>query len=68
MIQFFLILMIIVGSSLYFLAPHPPDTPKQVKGVTELEAYLNQLVKSGDPPGLSLVVVKDGQIVYNNAF
>ena len=68
MIQFFLILMIIVGSSLYFLAPHPPDTPKQVKGVTELEAYLNQLVKSGDPPGLSLVVVKDGQIVYKNAF
>jgi D-alanyl-D-alanine carboxypeptidase len=68
MIQIFLILLIIVGAGLYFLAPHPPDTPKQVKGVTELEAYLNQLVKSGDPPGLSLVVVKDGQIVYNNAF
>jgi CubicO group peptidase (beta-lactamase class C family) len=68
MIQIFLVLLIIVGTSLYILAPHPPDTPKQVKGVTELEAYLNQLVKSGGPPGLSLVVVKDGQIVYNNAF
>jgi CubicO group peptidase (beta-lactamase class C family) len=68
MIQIFLVLLIIVGASLYLLAPHPPATPKQVKGVTELEAYLNQLVKSGSPPGLSLVVVKDGQIVYNNAF
>jgi CubicO group peptidase (beta-lactamase class C family) len=68
MIQIFLVLLIIVGASLYFLAPHPPATPKQVKGVAELEAYLNQLVKSGSPPGLSLVVVKDGQIVYNNAF
>ena len=34
----------------------------------ELESYLDRLVSSGNPPGLSLVVVKDGNIVYNNAF
>jgi len=68
MIQIFLVLLIIGGASLYVLAPHPPATPKQVKGLTELEAYLNLLVKSGSPPGLSMVVVKEGKIVYNNAF
>jgi CubicO group peptidase (beta-lactamase class C family) len=60
------LLVTIVG--LYAFAPHTPGTPKQVKDVAELESYLDHLVKSGNPPGLSLVVVKDGNIVYNNAF
>ena len=60
------LLIIIVG--LYAFTPHAPGTPKQVNDVGELEAYLNRLVDSGNPPGLSLVVVKDGDIVYNNAF
>ena len=60
------LLIVIVG--LYVFAPHAPGTPEQVKDVAELESYLNRLVQSGNPPGLSLVVVKDGEIVYNNAF
>jgi len=64
----FAIFLLIVIVGLYAFAPHAPGTPKQVKDVAELESYLNRLVKSGDPPGLSLVVVKDGDIVYNNAF
>ena len=60
------LLMAILG--LYVFAPHAPGTPKQVEDLAELESYLNRLVKSGNPPGLSLVVVKDGNIVYNNAF
>jgi CubicO group peptidase (beta-lactamase class C family) len=66
--QIFLILLIVLGVGLYACAPHPPATPKKVRDVTELESYLNQLVRSGDPPGLSVIVVKDGQIAYRNAF
>jgi D-alanyl-D-alanine carboxypeptidase len=63
-----LIALLIISLGLYAFAPHVPSTPKQVANVTELEAYLNRLVASGNPPGLSIVVVKDGQVIYNNAF
>lgn len=68
MIQIFIVLLIVAVMGLYAFAPHPPATPKQVKDANELESYLTQLVSSGNPPGLSVLVVKDGQIVYNNAF
>ena len=68
MIQIFIILLTLVGISFYAFAPHPPVTPKQVKDTNELGSYLTRLVSSGNPPGLSVVVVKDGQIVYSNAF
>lgn len=68
MLPGFLIFLLIAIVGIYAFAPHPPGTPKQVGDVAELEAYLEQLVQSGNPPGLSLVVVKDGDIVYNNAF
>ena len=60
-----LLLIILV---LYISAPHVPSAPKEVESVIELETYLNQLTASGNPPGLSIVIVKDGEIVYNNAF
>jgi len=68
MILFFIVLLILAGAGLYACAPHAPATPKQVKDSTDLESYLNQLVRSGNPPGLSVIAVKDGRIVYNNAF
>src|SRR5512135_2501516 len=68
MILIFLVLLLVVGVGLYVFAPHPPATPKQVKDVTDLESYMNQLVNSGNPPGLSAIVVKDGQVVYDHAF
>jgi CubicO group peptidase (beta-lactamase class C family) len=39
-----------------------------VTSVAELEAYLNALIAFGTPPGLSLVVVKEGQVVYQRGF
>jgi D-alanyl-D-alanine carboxypeptidase len=63
-----LVLMVFVSAGLYAFAPHAPATPRQVMNTAELEAYLNRLVASGNPPGLSVVVVRDGEIVYNNAF
>jgi len=64
----FAIFLLVVILGLYAFAPHAPGTPDQVGDVAELESYLNLLVKSGNPPGLSLVVVKDGNIIYNKAF
>jgi len=62
------IILLVLVAGLYAFAPHPPAAPKKVKDRAELESYLEHLVASGSPPGLSLVVVKDGQIVYNRAF
>ncbi len=45
--------------------------PQQIKEhltVSELEEYLNGLVESGSPPGLSLVVVKNGRFIYQKGF
>ena len=53
---------------LYAARPHPPKTPAQVTAVADLERFLMQLVAAGEPPALSLVVVKDDKIVYNRAF
>ena len=64
----FAIFLLVVVIGLYAFAPHAPGTPKQVGDVAGLDSYLNRLVQSGNPPGLSLVVVKDGNILYNKAF
>jgi CubicO group peptidase (beta-lactamase class C family) len=72
MVMSILLILVIVaaalGAGLYMLAPHPPRTPNQVQDLTGLEVYLDRLVASQNPPGLSLAVVKDGQIVYKRAF
>ena len=63
-----LVITMLLSLGIYAFAPHAPATPKQVANRTELEAYLNRLVASGTPPGVSAVVVKNGEIVYNRAF
>jgi D-alanyl-D-alanine carboxypeptidase len=63
-----LVVLVVLSVGLYAFAPHAPSTPKQEMNTAELETYLNRLVASGNPPGLSVVVVKDGNVVYNTAF
>jgi CubicO group peptidase (beta-lactamase class C family) len=63
-----LIVLVVVSAGLYAFAPHAPATPKQAVSTAELEAYLERLVASGNPPGLSVVVVRGGEVVYENAF
>jgi D-alanyl-D-alanine carboxypeptidase len=62
------IAILVLGASLYAFAPHAPATPRQVNSKEELEAYLDRLTTSGNPPGISVVVVKDGDVIYNKAF
>ena len=63
-----LIVLTIILIGLYAFAPHSPSMPKQAANIEELETYLHQLTDSGNPPGLSVVVVKDNKIIYNKAF
>lgn len=62
------VVLLVITAGLYAFAPHVPTVPKQIHSKAELEAYLNQLVTSGNPPGLSVVVVKNDKVVYSNAF
>ena len=61
----FALLAILLGYSARPKIPQPPDT---VKNVTELDAYLEKLVNSGTPQGLSMAIVKNDSIVYSKGF
>ena len=56
------------GTALYLGAPHPPRTPERARDAADLDAFFARLVASGNPPGLSAAVVKDGRVVYEQAF
>lgn len=45
-----------------------PQPPEKIRTVSELEEYLNKVVESGTPPGMSLAVVKNDSIIYNKGF
>jgi CubicO group peptidase (beta-lactamase class C family) len=45
-----------------------PKSPEKVNSIGELEAYINELVEFGIPPGMTLVVVKNDSIIYNKGF
>ncbi len=60
-----ILLLILIG---YVASPKIPQPPDSVQIVTELDAYLETLVKAGSPPGLSMVIVKNDRIVYSKGF
>jgi D-alanyl-D-alanine carboxypeptidase len=68
MIVSIVVLAALIIAGIYAFALHPPPTPKSVKNISDMEDYFNRLVESGSPPGLSVVVVKDGRLVYKKAF
>ena len=56
----------VAAAGLVAVWPEPPTPPAQADSVVELERYLDQIVRFGRPPGLSLAVVKDGRTVYSH--
>ena len=61
------VLVLLIGS-FSLLWPKPPKPPESIERVEDIEAYLNDLVTFGTPPGISLVVVKGGKTVYSHGF
>ena len=64
------VLVVLIGVGYLILTPKPLKPPQAVSSLSELEAYLDDLTghNPDSPPGLSLVVVKDGEIVYKKGF
>ena len=65
-----LVLVVLIGVGYLTLTPRPLEPPQAVSSLAELEGYLENLTghNPDSPPGLSLVVVKDGEIVYQKGF
>jgi CubicO group peptidase (beta-lactamase class C family) len=60
-------LLAMVGTTIF--GNKPPKPPEgAVFSVDDLETYVNNLVEMSRPPGLSLVVLKDGDTVYQKSF
>lgn len=62
------VFLVSVGGLLALAAPHPPTPPESFGDLSEMDAYLEELTAAGDPPGLSLAVVRDGQIVLARSY
>jgi len=62
----FLILALVLSAVI--LAVQPPKPPESVSSVAELETYLTELTQGNVPPGLSVIVVKNDEVVYANSF
>jgi len=64
------VLVVVFGVGYLTLIAKPLKPPETISSLAELEAYLDNLTghNSDSPPGVSLVVVKDGEIVYQKGF
>ncbi len=61
-------LALIAVAIVALLRPKPPQPPQHIASVADLDVYLSALTAFGTPPGLSLVVVKEGRVVYQRGF
>ena len=64
------VLVVVFGVGYLTLMPKPLKPPETVSSLAELESYLENLTghNPDSPSGLSLAVVKDGEIVYQKGF
>jgi CubicO group peptidase (beta-lactamase class C family) len=49
-------------------APRKPALPDDVSSVDDFERYVESIVKTGDPPGISVAIVRDTGLVYAHGF
>ena len=62
------LLVLFVIIAVLALIPQSPKAPEKVQNIEELESYLKKLTQHGNPSSLNFAVVKDGEVVYNQAF
>ena len=63
-----LLVFLLISVTLLALAPRRLETPAHISSTDELTAFLERLVATENPPGLSVAVVKDDELVYQRAF
>jgi len=56
------------SSKSHFSGPTSPDDPIPPGLIAGLETYVQKVMKRNDVPGLAMVLVQGGQVVYNQAF
>ena len=64
------VIIVVFAVGYLILKPKPLKPPETVSSLAEIEVYLEDLTgyNLDSPPGVSLVVVKEGEVVYENAF
>lgn len=60
--------LLLVTGVFFLLRPRTPQPPESPQSLDEVEQYLETLVDYGTPPGISVVVVKQGEVVYSEGF
>lgn len=63
-----LLVFLLISVTLLALAPRRLETPARISSIDDLTAFLERLVATENPPGLSVAVVKDDNVVYQRAF
>ncbi len=63
-----LLVFLLISVTLLALAPRRLETPAHISSTDELTAFFERLVATENPPGLSVAVVKDDELVYERAF
>lgn len=63
-----ILMVIIIAVSAVIFITKPPSPPKKVGGINEIETYFGKLVKSNVPPGLSIVITKNDNVVYAKSY
>ena len=61
----FIGVLIISFLSMAAVSLQPPKFPRKVANVAALEAHISRMVESNNPPGISITIVRDNQIVYS---
>ncbi len=61
-------ILIVLLTGMFISCAATPEPPNTIKSISELEDYMNKVVESGNPPGMSLAVIKNNSIVYEKGF
>lgn len=54
--------------SLYWAAPKPPAPPENIRSVSDIDVYFEQLTAHQTPPALTVTILKQGKSIYAKAF
>ena len=60
--------ILVLASCAMACSPRKPAAPSSVETIEELEHYVDSIIDSGDPPGISVVVVRQDGPIYARGF